>query len=117
MKLLRISMSVLSLLFLMSVSATSMAHAGENPLYAELELIVKNVDADNWIAAELHARHLDRKLDQKKWMHQLLGDENEYEGLNKQKMRLLSAVKEKDALQTKLIVSEIHSILHEIYSL
>lgn len=83
-------------------------------LIGELE---KQAEQDHWEEASDTAKRLESNFQHKFWLLQLLGDEEEYEGIDRSMARLNAAVDMRDRTQVKLLLAEIRMTLRQIFSL
>lgn len=83
-------------------------------LISEVE---QHVDQGLWEEAGRTSHELASHFRKILWMLQLLGDEEEYESLERRIGQLKAAIGEKDKTESKLLLSDIRSILQSIYSL
>jgi len=96
--------------------AQTLSKAGE-PFYKQISQINRLVQKGHWKAAEKETSALRKMYQKKKWKLQLIGDEGEYEGLDREMDRLSEAVSAKDKAQTKVELGAIRSLIRNIYSL
>jgi hypothetical protein len=77
----------------------------------------KHVEQGNWERARQTVETLEHRIRKRFWMLQLLGDEEEYETLERDLARLRLAVRERSRMETLMMLAEIGSVLDNIYSL
>jgi hypothetical protein len=86
-----------------------------SPIKYQIQEIKALVDGKNWSEASMAARNLKQLYEEKKWKLQLLGDETEYEGIDREIDKLSAAIEEKEPVQIKLGLAQIHTYLKSIY--
>jgi hypothetical protein len=80
----------------------------------DLEMVVKKED---WKTADTNLIEFQRYYEKSIWKLQLIGDENEYEGLHESLKRLMAAIDQQDATQSLIELATIRAYLEEIYSM
>lgn len=88
-----------------------------DPIYRQAKSISTFINHKDWEKAIQKSDELKKLYQDNRWKYQLLGDEGEYEELNREIDRLRAAVKEKDRKQANIMIAAILSILEEIYSM
>ncbi|HET7657245.1 MAG TPA: DUF4363 family protein [Bacillales bacterium] len=96
--------------------AQQQAQAGEG-FFKKISQIDKLVDKGKWQEAAKETTALRKLYQKKKWKMQLLGDEGEYEGLDRELDQLAAAVSTKDKSETKIELGAVRSLFKNIYSL
>lgn len=91
--------------------------AESNELLFQIEAIESSVENETWTLAEEQSKELVNVYDRQKWKLQLIGDEEEYEELIQNINMLKAVISERDATQSKMLISRIRSIVDTIYSL
>jgi outer membrane murein-binding lipoprotein Lpp len=87
----------------------------KNDILNKTEEISSLVDQGHWDQIALEINTLHTLYQNQKWKFQFLGDEQEYEGMEREIDKLSAVVKEKDNVQIKLGLAEIESYLNSIY--
>lgn len=90
---------------------------GSRSMHHLINELEQYVDAENWTEAGHAVKELDRHFRRKYWLLQLLGDEEEYEGIDRNMAQVTAAVKERDKTQVKLLLAETRMMLRHIFSL
>jgi hypothetical protein len=80
----------------------------------DIELVVKKED---WETTDAYVMEFQSYYEKNIWKLQLLGDENEYEGLHESLARLIAAINQQDATQSLIELGTIRAYLEEIYSM
>lgn len=88
----------------------------DNPILIKAKELDSLIDKENWKKAEIKAKELDKIFNKKKWKIQLLGDEGEYEGMDRDIDQLIASIQSKEKGQSKILLADFVSILDEIYS-
>jgi hypothetical protein len=89
----------------------------KDPVILKIQAIQKQIDSGQWKGIEDSVYELKVIFLKNKWKYQFLGDEEEFEGVGRRIDRLRAAVVERDTLESRLIMTEILSIIQEIYTL
>jgi hypothetical protein len=118
-------MSALRILFVcmfglflgVTISAQSAMAIPKDPVILKVQAIQKQIGSEQWEGIENSVKELKVVFQKNKWKYQLLGDEQEFEGVGRRIDTLFVAVAEKDTLESRLIIAEIMSIIQEIYTL
>ncbi|HET7579401.1 MAG TPA: DUF4363 family protein [Bacillales bacterium] len=92
------------------------AQAGE-VFHQLIQQINQMITKENWQGALKKTSELRATFQKKQWKLQLLGDEGEYEGLNRELDQLYAAVKAKDKSESKVELAAVASYIKSIYSL
>lgn len=92
------------------------AQAGE-AFHQVIQQINQMIEKENWQGALKKTSELRALYQKKQWKLQLLGDEGEYEGLNRELDQLYAAVKAKDKSESKVELAAVGSYIKSIYSL
>ncbi|XEC93459.1 DUF4363 family protein [Paenibacillus tarimensis] len=103
-------------LLLLSPSMSYADASFTDPVIEKVQSINKLVEQHLWEQASQASGTIKQVFHKNKWKYQLLGDEAEYEQLEREIDKLSAAVHEKDSTQSKIIVAAILSILEHIYS-
>lgn len=90
---------------------------GGDTFFNHIDLLEQEIDQSEWSKIATQADKLKSIYKDNKWKLQLLGDEDEYEGLHESINNLIAAAKEKDSTSTRLELATVKSILEDIYSL
>ena len=90
---------------------------GVDPVTKQAKHILELIERNEWQQAIEPTEKLKQLYLKNKWKYQFLGDEEEYEQLNREIAKLRVAIKEQDTLESKIIIASILSIIHDIYSL
>lgn len=90
---------------------------GGDYLFNHIDQLEQAIDQSNWDEVLLQSEELKDIYEDSKWKIQLIGDEDEYEGLYQSINNLIAVVKEKDTTNARLQLASIKSILEDIYSL
>src|SRR5690606_37240650 len=90
---------------------------GKDPLSKKIDQIQELVYRKQWEPAAAEVRHLENLYHKSKWKLQLLGDETEYEGMERELSKLKSAVEIWDSAQAMLQLATLRSILQAIYTM
>lgn len=90
---------------------------GGQAFYDQIKEIESRVEAEDWDDVVVKAEELKELYKQDKWKLQLLGDEDEYEGLYEAINKLITAGKGKDEANVRMELSGIHTRIEDIYSL
>lgn len=106
---------LLALLFIM-LSGCSNQVGGEY-FFHHIDELEQALDQLNWNKITLQAEELKDIYSENKWKIQLIGDEDEYEGLYQSINNLIAAAKEQDSINLRLELASVKSILEDIYSL
>ena len=97
------------------------AHAAgskvDRPLIQKVTSIISYVEYDQWTIANQEVAKLRGMYKKEKWKLQLLGDEEEYEGLDREFDHLASAAHDQDKTEAKKSLVHIRAILKAIYSM
>ncbi|GAA4722912.1 DUF4363 family protein [Brevibacillus fulvus] len=91
--------------------------AAPDPFMQQIEKITALVEQKNWTEAEKHTDKLPEVFKRVKWKYQLLGDENEYEEIEKEIFNVRAAVHKKDSTQAAVSLASIRAMVHLIYTL
>lgn len=91
--------------------------SGKEPLLSHMDLLENALDNPKWEQITQQANELKKIYKNNKWKLQLLGDEDEYEGLNESINKIIAAVKEKDTTNIRLEMATARSLILDIYSL
>lgn len=92
-------------------------NAGGNTFYHQINEIEIALENSDWDETLSEAENLKEMYKKQKWKLQLLGDENEYEGLNESIHKLISAIKLQDLVSIKMELITIQTNIENIYSL
>lgn len=90
---------------------------GGKVFFDHLHEMEQAVDEQEWNQIAKQADELKRMYKEEKWKIQLLGDEGEYESLNRSINNLIVVIKEQDSVNVRLELSMIKTLLEDIYSL
>ncbi|WP_180994086.1 DUF4363 family protein [Bacillus sp. Marseille-P3661] len=90
---------------------------GENVFLTKINIIEQLMDQEEWNSLKSEVTELKSLYESHKWKIQLLGDEEEYEGIVESINRLFITIEEEDATEAKLELATIKAIINEIYSL
>jgi hypothetical protein len=89
----------------------------DRPLIQKVTSIISYVEYDQWTLANQEVAKLRGMYKKEKWKLQLLGDEEEYEGLDRELDHLASAALDQDKTEAKKSLVHIRAILKAIYSM
>lgn len=90
---------------------------GSQSMHRLIDELEQRVEAGDWAAADRAVDELERHFRRKYWLLQLLGDEEEYEGIDRNMAQVKAAVKERDRTQVNLLLAETRMMLRHIFSL
>lgn len=90
---------------------------GGDYFFNHIDQIEQAIDQSNWDKVSFQADALKDIYENNKWKIQLIGDEDEYEGLYQSINNFIAVVKEQDTTNARLQLATVKSILEDIYSL
>lgn len=85
--------------------------------FQQIDQIKEYANQGKWDKANQAATSLQKLYHKKEWKLQLLGDEAEYEGVNRELDNLKGAIAAKDKTEVIMELSTIGALLKSIYSL
>lgn len=92
-------------------------NVGGDAFFHQINEIENALEDSNWDEVTHQAEKLKDLYKKDKWKLQLLGDEDEYEGLYESINKLIVATEEKDVVNIRMELSLVHTIIEDIYSL
>ncbi|UFU00286.1 hypothetical protein KO561_04860 [Radiobacillus kanasensis] len=87
----------------------------DNRFKSSLIQIEGLVDSEEWDKASEEAYQLRDIYQNEKWKYQLLGDENNYKGIQKEMEKLLASISVEDKKQVKVETAVIRTLYKDIY--
>ncbi|WP_179134506.1 DUF4363 family protein [Oceanobacillus timonensis] len=90
---------------------------GGDHFFEHIDELEQTIGQSEWDTVTSQAEELKKMYKEDKWKIQLVGDEDEYEGLDESISNLIAAAKEEDVLNTRLELATVKSIFEGIYSL
>ncbi|WP_047986029.1 DUF4363 family protein [Ornithinibacillus californiensis] len=102
--------------FLLILTACNKPIAGEH-FFNKIEDIEQVVKEEDWKSTDAYLNEFQSYYEKNIWKLQLLGDENEYEGLHESLERLIASINEQDTTQSLIELATIRAYLEEIYSM
>jgi hypothetical protein len=108
---------IVALLIFFSSGAEAAGSKVDRPLIQKVTQIISYVEYDQWSLANQEVAKLRGMYKKEKWKLQLLGDEEEYEGLDREFDHLVSAAQDQDKTESKKSLVHIRAILKAIYSM
>lgn len=96
-------------------SSTDQAQLGQS-FFQKIDQVNSAIDKENWPKAGRETSELRKMYQKKKWKIQLVGDEGEYEGLERVLAKLTVSVQEKEKSEAKMELSDFRALLKAIYS-
>ncbi|MFD1386477.1 DUF4363 family protein [Oceanobacillus oncorhynchi subsp. oncorhynchi] len=90
---------------------------GGNYFFDHTDQLEQSLNEPKWDEITTQAEELKNIFKNHKWKIQLIGDEDEYEGLHESINNLIAAAKENDSTSTRLELATVRSFLEDIYSL
>lgn len=107
---------VLPIIFIMFLSGCSNI-SGEEAFSNNIKAIEHALKKPDWNQIESLGDDLKKLYNQSEWKIQLLGDEDEYEGLQESINQLIAAIEEKEIPEIKLELATVKTFLDNIYSM
>jgi len=93
------------------------AFPGDGRLHDLIAAAERQVEQGNWERARETVDALEHRIRKRFWMLMLLGDEEEYETLGRDLARLRLVVRERSRMESLQLLTDIRSVLGNIYSL
>lgn len=90
---------------------------GEDDFKASIAALEEILNSEDWEAIERHTEAIEQQYDRSEWKLQLIGDEDEYEGLQESVNHLQQAAKSKSKIDCEKELTTIRTYLDLIYSL
>ncbi|MCT1903041.1 DUF4363 family protein [Oceanobacillus sojae] len=90
---------------------------GGDHFFQQIDKLEQAIEQPEWSKITSQAEELKKMYKKDKWKIQLVGDEDEYEGLDESISNLIAAAKEEDSINTRLELATVKSIFEGIYSL
>lgn len=91
------------------------AQVGQS-FFQKVDQVSRAINQENWPKATRATSQLNALYQKKKWKVQIVGDEGEYEGLERELAKLTVAVKEKSKLEAQTEASDIRALFQAIYT-
>lgn len=89
---------------------------GGEIFFKQINKIENKLENPDWDEINLEANELKESYLKNKWKLQLIGDEDEYEGLYKSLNKLITATEEKDLINVRMELTDIRTYIEDIYS-
>ncbi len=106
------------LIFFLLVIVTGCTNRiGGDIFFNQIDELQYSLNHSEWEQLTSGTKELKSLYGGKKWILQLLGDEEEYEGLHESINQLAAAIKEKDKTQTRVSLASIRTLLQNIYTM
>ncbi|GGP09180.1 DUF4363 family protein [Oceanobacillus neutriphilus] len=106
---------IFTLIFIILSGCTN--QVGGDHFFNQIDKLEKAIAQPEWSKVTSQAEELKQMFEEDKWKIQLIGDEDEYEGLDESISNLIAAAKEEDSINTRLELATVKSIFEGIYSL
>ncbi|GIO25905.1 DUF4363 family protein [Ornithinibacillus bavariensis] len=101
---------------LLCITACNDPIAGQ-PFFDRITAMEKSIKEEEWEISKKQWKEFNSHYKDNTWKLQLIGDENEYEGVHESLLRLEAAINQHDSTQALIELANIKAYLEQIYSM